>query len=55
MRYKYTYKQIAKEINRTVSGIKSMRKNNPRILDLVVKGLLYEESLKPQHTKPSAG
>jgi hypothetical protein len=45
MKYKYTYKQIAKEINRTEAGIKSMKKNNPRILELIVKGLMFEEQI----------
>jgi hypothetical protein len=39
---KMTYKQIAQEIDRTEAGIKAMKKQNPRILDLIKKGLKYE-------------
>jgi hypothetical protein len=49
--YRYTYKEIAKEINRSEAGIKAMKKNNPRILDLIIKGLIYEEQEKSSRTK----
>ena len=48
---KFTYKQIAKIINRTESGIKAMKKNNPRILELIIKGLRYEEQFKSNDKK----
>jgi len=39
---KITYSQIAQEIGRTEAGIKAMKKQNPRLLELIKKGLKYE-------------
>ena len=43
--HSYTYKQIAKEIGRTEAGIKAMKKKNPRILELITKGLMFEDGI----------
>lgn len=37
-----TYKMIAKEIGKSEATIKWMKKNNPRMLELLKKGLEYE-------------
>ena len=50
---KITYKQIAKEIERTEAGIKAMKRNNPRILELIKKGLFYErQTIEEINPKP---
>jgi len=45
-RKKITYKIIAKEIGKSEATIKWMKKNNPRLLELIIKGLLYEDVLR---------
>ena len=39
---KITYKMIAKEIGKSEATIKWMKRNNPRMLELIKKGLEFE-------------
>jgi len=41
---KITYKVIAKEIGKSEATIKWMKANNPRMLELIKKGLEYEKN-----------
>ena len=40
---KFTYRVIAKEIGKSEQTIKWMKSKNPRLLELIKMGLMYED------------